>query len=729
MRYKTMKRALLMCLSVILILGVAPVAFAETTVIPVAVTGETLVEGEDYPDNAHGTIDGAANEVRKQIKTDSSASGGEYLFSDNYGSGSNKTHYWAIDFKIPVDGTYTVKTRIGKVWKSRMHDPVKATFGDAVIVQWKWSDRISDSSEVEELAECEAELQLTKGTYTFKLETAAGFGGNHHLYIDYVSVTTKEISETAASVGKMGATLEIEDYPVIKKTLSGTATTAGGEIVSGSAFSNNQYLRYNEEASGAQTAAWERKVDISETGEYTLEYYIRRNASKEGKLTLLLDGTKIHTINEGTQGWERISLSQYLTAGEHTLSIQSYSGSEKAQIFADYIKIRPVTNVSADAQRYEFEDYAGTYSMVTEIDEASEGAVVSGYTKTDHSYKIPVSISESGYYDVLYVVNHNSGNSKVKFSLNLGSEFSLPFTNETPEGTDLDYSGSSYRMSLYEYNGMWINKEEYILETFFENNTDGYISYQLDYIEFKPSEPPAITQSSVSKIEFETYTGPGVYDWDRGITEVSGTSGDKVIYSEWSDIDPSWSFPVSVKDSGFYHINYVVGDYTDAWLSKMTLKLGKILIGTNYMDYVENYGNLVWSSQPLCRYSTEWVWLDKGEYELSVEVSPEQINNVYKYQADYVEFIPAVNGISMEEGLIKVHAAYTDVTSGKVLMALYNGNKLVATTTYLLQNETYVDFEYAPQETVTKVKVFIWNDDNTATPKELSKNFDLTENN
>lgn len=380
--------------------------------------------------------------------------------------------------------------------------------------------------------------------------------------------------------------------------------------------------------------------------------------------------------------------------------------------------------------RIEYENYVTSNGVsVIELKGAGGGKVIKGYTKEVNKLLIPVSIPESGFYDIKYVVNKKTGtytDSKINFSLNLESEFSLPFTNEKPEGKVIDnIESSSYTMCLYEHKSIWIDEDDYILETGMEKTGDGYFKYQLDYFELKPTKPPVILQSGVTKVEFEQFAGIGVYDWDRGITENATVSGGKVVFDSWSDIDPSFSFPVKVKESGFYHINYVVGDRYAQWFSKITYKLGKVTLGTNVGGYNESYGEIIWDSQPLCKYRKEWIWLDKGDYELKVIIEPDNINHVYKYQMDYIEFEPAVNGISMENGKIKVHAVYTDELYGKVLMAVYKGEKLVGTTSYNLSGESYIGLEYEPEDTVTNVKVFIWDSENKAKPKEMYKNFDL----
>lgn len=651
-----------------------------------------------------------------------------------------QTVTWTIPIEITKEGNYELEYCANQ--SAHYHGNLYAVLDGAELVQFE-----NVAKGTPELITYKTTQTLKKGTHTISVVAKRAWNLNCVLVVDYVSVKLledePEPEQSALTVSETETTIiEAEDYAKTYVNDNGTITEYEATIKTDiETASGGEYI-FNNKGGTIEGAEhyWEITLDVQKEGVYeftitipTLSRYRFHSVKATiGNIELYNESSSWPLYNNEMVEFNDKTIGRHLKAGIYQFRFYAGKGTGgNQQLSFDSLRIKPLLNDEKNL-KYEYENYVDGNASVQEVSGASDGKVVFGYTTTEHSYQIPVEIGESRYYDISYVVNKKTDDyrhSKIGFSLNLESDFPLPFTNQTPEVTVLDYTANEkYVLCLYEYKSIWINEDDYILQTTIDKTKDGYLKYELDYIEIKPTESPEITQSSTLKIELETFAGVGVYAWDRGVTEMEGTSGGKAVFDSWSDIDPSWSFPVKVKDSGFYHINYAAGDKYKPWYSQITFKLGKVILGTNIDEYVEDCGYLLWESQPLCKYRSEWIWLDEGEYELSVEIDPDEINNVYKYQADYIEFVPAVNGISMEYGVIKLHAAYTDVTNGKVLMAVYNGSKLVGTSTYDLENETYVDFEYVPEETVTKVKVFIWDEDNLAKPKELSKNFDLTEN-
>lgn len=403
---------------------------------------------------------------------------------------------------------------------------------------------------------------------------------------------------------------------------------------------------------------------------------------------------------------------------------------------------------SSGSVRIEYENYAKGIlgESVKEVAGASGGKVLHRYYDGEVSdpdenkvYQIPVKIQKSGYYKLEFATNPKpSGDvysyTALTFSLSLnGTDYKLPVSNKDTPTKNLDYTATSDKLiSLFNYEKIWIDAGDYTLNTMIEEIYGFQYKYQLDYFEFKYLEPPKISQGNVTKIETDEYAGPGVYDWDRGVKTLDGASGNKIVFKSGSADNPSWSFKVNVTESGFYHINYSAGLKSQVYFSLITFKVGNVTVGDNSskFDHSEKLDIAAWLNsdgtavQSMYKFRNEWVWLDKGEYDLSVEVekSGEQYG-AYKYQIDYIEFIPAANGISKQGDTIKVHATYTDFKEGKVLMALYDGSALVGTKFYNLDGD-FIDLDYTTDKKVTKVKVFLWEGTNLK-PKELSKDFDL----
>ncbi len=388
--------------------------------------------------------------------------------------------------------------------------------------------------------------------------------------------------------------------------------------------------------------------------------------------------------------------------------------------------------------RIEFEDYLTQDMNRYESADASGGAAAGFYTYNEQTILIPVKITESGYYDLSYVAGCYDGTSyvsKIDFNLYLQSRFALPCNNyDTPsEVVDFDTTWSHQKIRKFERPTIWIDANDYYLETKVNKTPDKQYKGLLDYFEFKPSGRAKIQAGAVSKIEFDEYSYQGVYDWDRGVTADEHASGGKLVLNTWLTRDlgnPGTviKVPVTVEKAGYYHINYVAGIYGNkSWLSPIDFKLDDIILGDNRGTAVETLPYEAWDSQSAALYETKWIWLPSGDHELKVDVTKAVTGDVYKYQVDYIEFIPATNGITSDDGTIKVHTAYFQNKTGRVIMAAYNGNSLVGTLSYDVSDAEYANFEYTPDKDVTKVKVFLWNASNDLQPLEIEREFNLSE--
>ena len=424
-----MKKIISICLSVILILGLMPQAFATVSEnqVTVSTTETTTVEAEDYP-YTKGTIQqtegGAVTDATPLITVkndDPSASEEEYLYSNLYSTTAfERTHYWEYKFVITQDGDYKIKTRVGKPWIYRMGG-LYVTFEDTTIA----SITNKTTGNAVEWGVFEKEIPLTAGTYTFKVETDEGTGGNHQLFVDYVSV--EYVPEVVTQVGGNGIRIEVEDYPKILRTVGENTVKIDANVITeaGSDFSNDKYLKYNAQVSGeVPTTLWEHKVNISTAGLYDIKYKVRKNNNWEGNLTLLIDGETVASVAEGTAGWELVKTSKMLTAGNHTVGIKSYRGNVNAMIYADYIELSPggVVDVSSSAETIiEAEDYAysfldnnGTVTFHTgtvknDIATASEGEYLfanqgGSIEGAEHYWEVTLNVEQTGIYEILTTV-------------------------------------------------------------------------------------------------------------------------------------------------------------------------------------------------------------------------------------------------------------------------------------------------------------------------------------
>lgn len=389
--------------------------------------------------------------------------------------------------------------------------------------------------------------------------------------------------------------------------------------------------------------------------------------------------------------------------------------------------------------RIEFEDYLTGDMSLYECSSASNGAAAGFYTYNEQSIMVPVTITESGYYDLSYVAGYYDGIgyvSKIDFNLYLKSRFPVSCDNYDTPSTKLDYGDAwtHQEIHLFERPSIWIDANEYYLEAQPAITPDKQYKGFLDYFEFTPSDRAKIRAGAVSKIELDKYSYQGVYTWDRGVIANEFASGGAFVlnkgmtHASLSDPGTVLSVPVTVEKAGYYHINFVAGLYSNqSWLSRTEFKLDDIVLGSNSQTTEQTLGYDAWTTQGVGLYRSEWIWLPSGEHELKVDVYINSVNKNFIYQYDYIEFIPATNGITLDDGSIKVHTAYFENKTGRVIMAAYNDNDLVGCLSYDVQDVEYVDFKYTPDENVTKVKVFLWNASNDIHPIEIEREFILSE--
>ena len=383
------------------------------------------------------------------------------------------------------------------------------------------------------------------------------------------------------------------------------------------------------------------------------------------------------------------------------------------------------------ATKIEFEHYVSDKAKA--VNGASGGKLLSELNTTAApNISVPIEITKSGYYNIKFASTPKSTSlSEIKFSLATKGSFDMPVNNGVASYTNLSYSGGNGQpLCLFTEYYVWIDSGVYDLKAVV-SAIGGKYSYALDYIEFKLSPAPVISGTSSTRIELDDFAKLGVYSWDRGVTENKNASEGQLVFQKGGIVDPSWSIPVKVTQSGFYHVSYTTGDCTNkSYLSTVQLKLGSVILGENKTTAADKSVNLnvgAWEgTQYLYQYTNEWIWLDKGEYDITVHISITS-DQFYKFHMDDITFVPAVNGISRDDdGTIKVHATYTEVKTGFLILAAYNGDTLVGTTTYHMDNEDFVDFAYQTDKPVTKVKVFIWENNSSVKPLEMYKDFTIS---
>ncbi len=377
----------------------------------------------------------------------------------------------------------------------------------------------------------------------------------------------------------------------------------------------------------------------------------------------------------------------------------------------------------------------------TQCSGASGGQVLVVDSTSRPTISVPVSISKAGYYEITYVVGAKaSTNSQINFTINVNvaGDFEIPCNNSDTPSVAADYTGpSGWTMKKFTRKSVWIEPNEYEI---FANLSAANSKYSacLDYIEVKPTTPPRILPSAPTRIELDDYDHLGVGRIQRLVVADKEASGGYYTVEKQAGGAPyTKTIPVVIEKSGYYHVEAIAsarrsdGKY-NKWRSLMEYKLDDLLLLNNDGDTEKMLGYTAYGANTAGLFKANWVWLPAGEHNLKIIVydkdddssdEPPYVN----YQYDYIEFTPAANGITMENGEIKVHASYLDAATGRAIMAAYNErNELVGSVGYDVSSKPYVNFSLKVNQPVAKVKVFLWDSIENIAPLEIEKEFDLT---
>lgn len=304
------------------------------------------------------------------------------------------------------------------------------------------------------------------------------------------------------------------------------------------------------------------------------------------------------------------------------------------------------TETNTNAVRYEFEDYC-TYKSsssgaeVKNNNYASKGTYLRDLLSSQaRTITIDVPIEEAGYYFIRYVASDylTSGASKLDFMLDnakLGNNYTKS-KNVLTEGTVItEWPGyaNAFEMRKYEkIQYLDASTHQFTVEAAKKN-------YYLDYVEFEYIPTPVMGEGT-TRVEPEYYAPSGI----RVLSTVADNG--YFIFKNEAPIsyEPSFDFDVIVEKSGFYNITYLAGYKAAKNISNITLKLGDEIIGTNDNTYKEAaavYNSSYNTGMPMSKYEKEMVWIEKGDYSLSVdfeEVSSTDTTKTYCFQLDYIDF-------------------------------------------------------------------------------------------
>lgn len=435
---------------------------------------------------------------------------------------------------------------------------------------------------------------------------------------------------------------------------------------------------------------------------------------------------------------------------------------------------------------FEFEDLAeaaGAGNIQTEANHRDalsvENASGKAYwatidTTTDPSAALTVSVTaeQAGYYKCQYAVMKRTDKTNLS-NITLTVNDVLVGDNDTfckpledlsayvdatdDEGTPiLNEDGTPKQKCVYpwEYARMWLfegktscylNEGENTLQvdvSYLENALFGKWKFFADYIKFVPDNGTDITPEE-TLIEAEDMAA-------EKIVEVAGASGGKWIGTSNVKVTGEEGTPllpiqarVNFTESRYYDFSYVATHWQNS-VSEVSLYLGENKIssnkddsdlGTNVQDRFTSASDddpAGWTAKwnPMYEY-TKKVWVDAGTYLLEFRVSTceseEYAENV-KYFIDYIDIKPSPDSMTKDaENNYTAEVCFASPVSGTAVMAAYNENKLVEMTVVEISAETqFMQLSLKTDQTVTKVKVFVWDGFTNFAPKIECKEFALS---
>ncbi len=236
------------------------------------------------------------------------------------------------------------------------------------------------------------------------------------------------------------------------------------------------------------------------------------------------------------------------------------------------------------------------------------------------------------------------------------------------------------------------------------------------------SAQETVSLAGETRLEFEDYT-------ETHVSAVEpNASGEGVVGNTYATNYADISIPVTVSESGYYDVSYVVSDATTnlTYISKVEFYLGDILLGNNIGSYTENlsstYPNL-WTATAVGKVEQQAIWIEAADYELKAVIhntagEANQGKTIYKYMMDYIEFAPTKSYVSTKFGTVESVITYESATDGVSLLALYDDKELVTVKTRGLTDQRQTSFSFPIGVPVTHAKSFLWKDLTSVTPLE-----------
>ncbi|MBQ4086980.1 MAG: hypothetical protein IJC78_01890 [Clostridia bacterium] len=591
-----------------------------------------------------------------------------------------------------------------------------------------------------------ADQLLTAGDHTVTVSVNAPTNtGQPYLFCaDYVEVIPR-----TPFIGLDGnTTIEMENYvdqAVVPQT---DGTTYKGRNVSTASSSGGKYLLIDSDDGIAAVDYIDITVPIyvENEGYYDMTSY----ACQLPDTSIYLDSTdtELNTTYTRTTNKEKNAAGKYacfasgwayvnidttkqvrLPQGAHNLIVRVYKrGDGDIAQYLDCIKFVPATDIlSANGSlHYEAEDYADRFK-------GTSTAIVAGDVNASGGLVIYRGSGSKAIAPTFVFAAEEAGTYTIEYS----AATDLSTITPTMDGTALTTTSTAnlykhhthYNMRIYKANvELTAGLHELVFNTALRK--DGSLAYSYDYFHISKKVDEVITQQNKTRIEFEKYA-------NMDVKTLSAASGGKYVYNNYGSKDSARVIQaqVEIRDSGYYNIEYLVGNkslYSNPnYVASIAIYLGDTLIGKNDGTHYENIKSadgFSWGTAPMCRYFKDAVWLDAGVYTLDAKVTRAESHpdKVYNYQMDYIEFRPVDKIELLGTSYITAHINSKDAMTGTAIFAFYNGDELLKVETKDVTNARYVTIS-AAKSTATHVKAFVIDGYENVTPLVTHQEYSLAE--
>lgn len=371
------------------------------------------------------------------------------------------------------------------------------------------------------------------------------------------------------------------------------------------------------------------------------------------------------------QNWADQDLGELtLSAGENVLTFTCPSNSANAVVIRSMTLTKEI--------REDLEETPKTFQLNTstvDVSHASGDYCNENYV-TMHSSTQYVEYTVSTKKHARYGISVYSGGKQDGVLLDVSVGGKKQIENGAYENT-----GDYQKWADQDLGVITLEKGENVIKfSLSSQSTDAVVIKSFKLTEY--NEPDVVLNAdSATRLEIEDFT-------NENVSDKAAASGGKWAANTWADsVSPIYMY-IGVEQDGFFDLDYVMLKCTSTSLSVVSILIDGEKICDNTGDYIENLDSpdgFNWQYGSVCKFREKAVWLEKGVHTVTVDIAScvgNSSNPVkYKYQIDYLEFVPA-SGVSVLE--------FNAVTAegGRLPYTVRNGFTAYAKATFFRLSKT-----------------------------------------